>query len=63
MEKKRNNLLLVSAVFGAVFVVGVIIFWVFKIRESYFSMYVYITRLKGLFNSRDRAEEPILNFV
>jgi len=38
MEKKQNKVLLVSAVIGALFVVGVIIFWVFALRMVEFSV-------------------------
>jgi hypothetical protein len=54
MEKKQNKLLLASAVIGALFVVGVIIFWVFIFRESNFSMDVFITNLKDIFSFRDK---------
>ena len=37
MEKKRNNLLLVSAIFGAVYIVGLIIFWVYVFSTEDFS--------------------------
>jgi hypothetical protein len=53
MEKKQNKLLLASAVIGALFVVGVIILWVFILKEDDFSIAVLINRLK------DRAQDKI----
>ena len=42
MEKKQNKLLLASAVFGAVFVAGIIICWVFAARETVFKEFAFI---------------------
>jgi hypothetical protein len=59
MEKKRNNLLLVPVIFGAAFVVGAIIFWVWFIRDISTDV-SFSTGLKNIFKIEDKKQALIL---
>ena len=56
MENKKNPVLLVSAIFGALFVVGIIIFWVYSFSYAASHGGVdFITGLKNIFNWQDKT--------